>query len=119
VQDGIDNARTGADETSSTVFDSLKRNHVFLETTADLQKREPSWGHANDRSAIRVFNRHESAISGILPHGQPRTRRPPRVHGFVIGTVSAGQPFQEIKNENFDGLRHAYQPFYPASIRAR
>ena len=73
-----------------------------------LQKRQPSWGHANDRLAIRVFDRHESAISGVLPYGQPRTRRPPRVHGFVIGTVSAGQPFQEIKNENFDGLRHTY-----------
>ncbi len=48
----------------------------------------------------------EAPVVGVLPHGEARARRPPRLHDLVVGARTGPQPFEEIEDQAVDGVGH-------------
>jgi len=65
-----------------------------------LEKLEPCRHHARRRSADAVLNGDKTMIIGVLPNRKHWTRHAPSIHRFLIGALSSGEPFEQVKNEN-------------------
>ena len=51
--------------------------------------------------------RDEASIVRLLPHGQPRTRRPPGLKHVRVRARVRAHPLKEIKNQVVDGVFHS------------
>ena len=63
-----------------------------------------------NRNAGAAFRRRlagdETTLLSGLPNRQARTRRPPGVEDFTVGTWARADPFEEIEDEGVDGVGH-------------
>jgi len=66
---------------------------------------------------------HKSTVASLLPHGQARTRRSPRVEDLSVGSRVGTDKFEKVEDEGFDRVGHSpsrktlawdrTQPSYP------
>jgi hypothetical protein len=67
-----------------------------------LKKTKTCGSYPDNLAPIEIFQRHETAILGILPNGKPRAGRTPNVDYFLVGPVAIRQPFEEIEDQCVD-----------------
>jgi len=67
----------------------------------------PGGGNRNAGAAFRCrLAGDETMLLSGLPDRQARTRRPPGVEDFTVGTWAWADPFEEIEDEGVDGVGH-------------
>ena len=67
----------------------------------------PGGGNRNAGTAFRCrLACDETMFLSGLPNRQARTRRPPGVEDFAVGTWAWADPFEEIEDEGVDGVGH-------------
>ena len=55
---------------------------------------------------MAAFDMNQPAILRILPNRKLRTGGAPCVHRFLIGSIFAGKPLEQIEDQDFHRLRH-------------
>jgi hypothetical protein len=61
-----------------------------------------------DDSSIRMLLCDQPAFVRVLPDLEPRTRRPPRIHHFVVAPLAGRHPFKEIEHQRFDWIEGGF-----------
>ena len=62
--------------------------------------------HANRGTPIEILDTHQPTFVCVLPHGKLRAGGAPRVHCFLVGSISEGEPLEQVKNQDFDAVDH-------------
>jgi hypothetical protein len=62
-------------------------------------------GDRDERAALRCLVACDKAsVVGVLPHGQARARRPPRVEHLRVRARFGSDPFEEVENQGIDAV---------------
>jgi hypothetical protein len=59
----------------------------------------------------------EAAVVGVFPDREPRTRRPPGVHHFGVGSRFGAEPFEEVEDQGFDGFNQGDFQLRASAVR--
>ena len=71
-----------------------------------LKEIETQGGHADVPVAVGRDGFDKAAAAGILPNRQARAGGAPGIHGFMVGARPAAHPFEEVKDQIFNGVGH-------------
>lgn len=86
-----------------------------------LKKSKTRGSYLHKFAPVRFFLADETAIPGVLPDGKSGARRTPNIDHFLVGSLTARQPIEEICDQRVNGcFRHGFPKIYfnPATARS-
>jgi hypothetical protein len=90
---------------SSQISSTRSRSHFRAAVRA--QVLPAGIRHPDEQTAARrPIARDETQVIGLLPHREPRTRRPPCVEDLAVRAGVGAEPLQELEHQVVDGVVH-------------
>ena len=71
------------------------------------QQIAAGFGGFDREFAVDAATLHQPLVDGILPDGQPRTARLPRIHDVGIASRAGRHPLHKIKHQGIGSVIHA------------
>src|SRR5277367_1502993 len=92
-------------------------SHRARAQVAMLEQCEAGRRDFDDDAAVHVLLGNEPAIVRVLPDREPRTRRAPGVHNFVVAPLGLSHPLKEVEYQRFNCVKHGFVRLDFQSIR--